>query len=35
MILTQKTTSVAFALHDGTEKSDDQLNADQKKQKIV
>ncbi|KAK3087520.1 hypothetical protein FSP39_006924 [Pinctada imbricata] len=35
MILTQKTTSIAFALHDGTQKSDDQLNPDQKKQKIV
>ena len=34
MVITQKVTSLAFSLHDGLARSDDELNADQKKQAI-
>lgn len=30
MILTQKVTSIAFAMHDGMQKKDQDLNPDQK-----
>lgn len=34
MILTQKVTSIAFAMHDGMQKKDQDLNPDQKIMKI-
>ncbi|XP_048780362.2 lysophospholipid acyltransferase 2-like [Ostrea edulis] len=34
MILVQKVTSIAFAVHDGTQKKDEDLNSDQKIMKI-
>lgn len=34
MILTQKVTSIAFAMHDGTEKKNEDLNPDQRIMKI-